>query len=56
MSTSTIVMPDDRLLSSEATDFVLRVLQQSPQPLGVTKLNKGISGRIEGDAPKNKSE
>lgn len=35
-------MSNNRPVSSEAADFVLRVLQQSPQPLGVTKLNKAI--------------
>lgn len=35
-------MSNDRPFSSEATDFVLRALEQSSQPLGVTKLNKAI--------------
>ena len=35
-------MSNNRPFPSEATDFVLRALEQSSQPLGVTKLNKAI--------------
>jgi len=35
-------MPNDQPLHSEAADFVLRALNQSAQPLNVTKLGKAI--------------
>lgn len=35
-------MSNHRPFPSEATDFVLRALEQSSQPLGATKLNKAI--------------